>query len=234
MASFILGILGFTIDDSFIESFDKQRVYIFPHTTRFECIINCLALLAVDKRKYICFPVAQEYMETPILGSILSWFGAVKIIKGSNMVETISNHLKENRNKVIALSPEGSLSAKEWKSGFFHIAKNIGVPICVGGIDFVNHIILSNIDQEIIINENDTYEDRREEIEKMFSLSKIYPLYPESSYPQVIMDESLKTSYFDREWFSFLIFLFMIIVAIPLKFIYDTLIVLYGFVSLFF
>lgn len=103
-----------------------------------------------------------------------------------------------------------------------------------GGIYFVDHIIKSNIDKEIIINENDTYEDRREEIEKLFSLSTIYPLYPESSYPKVIMGENLKTSYFNYEWFSFLIFVFIIFIVLHLKCIYDTIVYLYGLISLFF
>lgn len=187
----ILYICGFSVHENVYEAFKKQKVGIFPHTSRFEAFIGCMGFWASGNRKNICFPVAENYMNMPIIGSSLAYFGGVKKVKGSGMTKLISDHMKEFPNKCLMISPEGSLSAKEWHSGFFYIAKECGAPIIVAGIDFVNHQLYANLDKEIIVSPDDKYEDKVEEIKKMFEESKVYPLYPNQSNPIVKMEPGM-------------------------------------------
>ena len=42
---------------------------------------------------------------------------------------------------VMAITPEGTSSLKkEWKSGFYHVAKKANVPICLAYLDYKNKI----------------------------------------------------------------------------------------------
>lgn len=195
LARVTLSVLGYRIDNSFCEAFKKQRVIIFPHTSRCESILGCLALIATGNSHNVCFPVARQYMETPIIGNILQYFGGVKVVNGSGMTNSMIEYMKQNKHKLFVISPEGSLSAKEWKSGFFYIAKGINSPIYVGGIDFVNHVIKVNLDTEIEISQDDTYENKVEEIKNVFANCKIYPLYSGCSNPDVITPKEMKSHF---------------------------------------
>jgi hypothetical protein len=120
--------------------------------------------------------------------------------KDKSTVETISDILnsEEYKNNIFGISPEGTLKPKEWRSGFFYIAKKTNRPIIIGGIDYYNHIIGFCKDiPEIIIKDTDKYEDIKYEIQEKFSNSKIYPLYPEMSYPKIIMNNEFYTTIID-------------------------------------
>lgn len=188
----IMYILGYKVDRSVYEAFKTQKVVIFPHTSRFEAFIGCMGFWLSGNRENICFPVAKNYMETPILGSCLAYFGAVKKVDKTGMVGIITKYMKENPNRVLMISPEGSLSPKEWKSGFFYIAQNLSIPIVVGGVDFVNHRLICNLDQSYKPEKEDKYEDKLPELQLMFAKSGIYPLRPEKSNPTVIMEQHMK------------------------------------------
>ena len=41
--------------------------------------------------------------------------------------------LKDENIKHLAISPEGTLKASPWRTGYFYIAKGIQYPITVGG-----------------------------------------------------------------------------------------------------
>ena len=44
---------------------------------------------------------------------------------------------KHEQELIVAVTPEGTRSKREqWKTGFYHIAKGAGVPICLGYIDY--------------------------------------------------------------------------------------------------
>lgn len=186
LAKLFLKIVGYSIDQSFINAFEKQRVWIFPHTSRCEAFLTMLAVIAIKKGNCFSFPCAKDYIDAPIIGSLLKSFGGFPVVKGSGMVNSSIEFLKKNTDKQFPISPEGSLSSKEWKSGFFYIAKGANLPISIGGIDFVNHKFKATLDKEIIILPHDKYEDRVAEIKDMFAKSEIYPLYEDCSNPRVI------------------------------------------------
>lgn len=187
--------MGYTIDQSFVEAFNKQRVGIFPHTTKMEAFILTLTMLATNTRNKSCFPVAYEYMETPLLGTGLKYFGGFPVYKGSGMTKLTIEFLKENPNKCLAISPEGSLKQKEWQTGFFYIARELQIPIIVFGIDFEKHIIKACLNESILIGPEEKPGDRMTDIKNMFSRCGIIPLFPENSFPKINGSERKITSY---------------------------------------
>ena len=219
----VMFILGYKVDQSVYDAFKSQKVIIYSHTSRIECVILCLFLQLSGNRKNICFPVAQEYMETPILGICLEYFGAVKILKGTGMTSSLITYMKENPNKLLMISPEGSLSAKEWKSGFFYIAKELKIPIHIAGNDFVNHKLICNLNISLTPRSNDEFKDRISELHKMFAESKIYPLYPENSNPTVLMDPKMKPMMIPLNRKIILLIIILIIINIKCHLIFHQL-----------
>lgn len=210
---FILFVLGYKIDKSVVDYIrnGKQHVIIFPHTTKFEGIIGCLFLASF--KRFFCFGVASSQMD--LYGYILAYFGGFRIEnlkKGSGTVKSISEFLILNKDKSLFLSPEGDLDAVEWKSGFFHIAKETGIPITIAGIDFVDHIIKMS-DVSFTITKEDNFIKNIGPIKEAFANSKIYPYYPEGSNPKIPCTE--KTTLFD--YISVLLWCGMITISVFYK-----------------
>lgn len=187
--------MGYTIDPNFVEVFNKQRVGIFPHTTRMEAFLLALTMLATNTRGKVCFPVAYEYMETPLLGTGLKFFGGFPVYKGTGVTKSTIEFLKANPNLNLAISPEGALKPKEWQTGFFYIARELHLPIIVFGIDFEKHIIKVCLDEHILIGSEEKPDDRMADIKDMFSRCGIVPLFPENSLPKINGTEGKITSY---------------------------------------
>jgi lysophospholipid acyltransferase (LPLAT)-like uncharacterized protein len=195
LSCLLLNILGFTIDPSFIKAFSKQRIGIFPHTSLCETGILLLTMWATNSRGKACFAVTRRFMESSITGPFLRYFGGFSVIPGSGVTKSTIEYLKEHPDVSLAISPEGSLSPREWKTGFFYIARELQIPIVVFGIDFEKHIIRCHLDEEIIIGPEETPELKMDDIKTMFSRSGIVPLFPENSNPRINGSEGKITSY---------------------------------------
>ena len=206
-----LRILGYKIDESFYKMLNKQHIVLFPHTSLFEGFLLLLYLPFERKmiKDNISFFVVDRFMGYPIIGNILKNLGGITVNNGEGMVSSTIKFLNENKNKTFFISPEGSLKRAEWKSGFFHIARETGIPIIIGGIDFYSHTIKFNIEYPIYIKKDDKYEDRVDEIKELFANSQIYPLYQEESNPIININCDEKSSFlpFNRYvYFVFFIF----------------------------
>lgn len=190
----ILWLFGYKIDKSVIDALKSQKIVIFPHTSLFESFIALIAFIQID-RTNISFLVTSYYYDNKIIGPILRKFGGIRVGNSGGLVNDTINYLKDNKNKVLLLSPEGSLSYKEWKSGFYYIAKELQIPIVVGGIDFYTHTLKCNLN-DTFSNYQKPYNESLDEIKTIFSKSEIYPLYPEKSNPHIKGSFNKRVSYF--------------------------------------
>lgn len=113
-----------------------------PHTSNWDIIytIAAFTILKVPFR----FTIKKEWMKFPFnlfLGSV----GGLGIDRSPkkpgdprpSMVDAMVELYKDDPKLVIMVTPEGTRSLRtEWKSGFYHVAKNAGVPICLGYLDY--------------------------------------------------------------------------------------------------
>ncbi len=71
-------------------------------------------------------------------GGIMRWLGGIAIDRSQHhgVVEQVVQQYHDNPQMVVLVPPEGTRSkVKEWKTGFYHIANNAGVPILMGYVD---------------------------------------------------------------------------------------------------
>ena len=88
--------------------------------------------------------IKDSYMKLPF-GPFVRAMGGIGInrrpkIEGEqrlSMVELMTNLFKEHAELVMLVTPEGTRAKQEkWKTGFYHVAVNAGVPIALAYMDY--------------------------------------------------------------------------------------------------
>ncbi|WP_103068702.1 1-acyl-sn-glycerol-3-phosphate acyltransferase [Aquimarina sediminis] len=130
-------ILGWKIVGDFsAETVKKCVVVVVPHTSWHDFYIGLLIRKLVNLK--ISFLGKKELFKWP-LGWYLKKVGGISLDRtpGQNKVEAIAELFQKRDELRLALAPEGTRKkVKEWKTGFYHIAKTAKVPIIMVTFDF--------------------------------------------------------------------------------------------------
>ena len=106
-----------------------------PHTSNWDFP---LMLLVVLKLRLPVFWIGKHTLFPFPFAPLMKWLGGIPIdrSKSHNVVNDIVKQFKQHESLVILIPPEGTRSkVKDWKTGFYHIANNAGVPILLGYVD---------------------------------------------------------------------------------------------------
>lgn len=180
----IILILGWNLIDKetykIIKS-KKKVITVFSHTTYFDFYIFVLYKLAypgmLKHTKIVVKPQPFRYA-----GFILRYLGAIPSTpvdqkKGGN-VKHIVDELSKMECFNLLICPKGTIIKKDWRTGYYYIAKTLNVPIIVGGMDYeFKKIIMFDIEQ------NDNIIETEKNIK--YYLSDIVPLYPECEVVEI-------------------------------------------------
>ena len=106
-----------------------------PHTSNWDFPLMLLVVLKLRLKiywmgKHTLFPF-------PFSG-VMKWLGGIPIdrSKSHNVVYQTVAQFRELEEFVVLIPPEGTRSrVANWKTGFYHIANNAGVPILMGYVD---------------------------------------------------------------------------------------------------
>ena len=113
-----------------------------PHTSNWDFIYGIGAAIILDVKVY--FSIKQSWCRIPLIGPLIMYMGAIPIDRstpGKGQVEQISEFVQKMRGQRIyfAFTPEGTRSKVEkWKTGFYHVAEDCGLPIHLGQLDYHN------------------------------------------------------------------------------------------------
>jgi len=106
-----------------------------PHTSNWDFP---LMLLIVLKLRLQVFWMGKHTLFPFPVGWLMKWLGGIPInrAKSHNVVNETVRQYREHEHLVVLVPPEGTRSkVTTWKSGFYHIANNAGVPILMGFVD---------------------------------------------------------------------------------------------------
>ncbi len=106
-----------------------------PHTSNWDFVLMLLVILKLRMRIY--WMGKSSLFPFPFAG-LMKWLGGIPVdrSRNQNLVEHTVRQYHENPELVVLIPPEGTRSkVKEWKTGFYHIAVNAGVPVLMGYID---------------------------------------------------------------------------------------------------
>lgn len=110
-----------------------------PHTSNFDTLLALGTFWQM--RLPMKFLIKDFYTKWYFFG-FFTWLGAIGVNREqrSNLVATSAQLMKEQDINLI-ISPEGTRSyAEKWKSGFYFIAKEAGVDISLGFVDYKNKV----------------------------------------------------------------------------------------------
>ncbi|GAA4355390.1 lysophospholipid acyltransferase family protein [Kangiella marina] len=114
---------------------DKCVLIFAPHTSNWDFVLMLMTRF--------CFKMDVAYLGKhtlfkPPLGWFFRWVGGIPVERStkSNVVKQVVSQISERDKVQLALAPEGTRSKKPyWKSGFYHIAVQAGVPIVFTYLD---------------------------------------------------------------------------------------------------
>ena len=132
----LLSAAGWTVHNELPDDLDKCVVIGAPHTSNWDLA----ATLAVAATLEIDFSWVgkREIFEGPY-GGLMRRLGGVSVDRSRShgYVEQLAEKLRRAEEMALVIAPEGTRSRGErWKSGFFYIAREAGVPICLGYVDY--------------------------------------------------------------------------------------------------
>ena len=134
LAILILRLVGWTSIGSKV-SVPKYVLIGAPHTSNWD--FPLMLLVVLELRLQLFWMGKHTLFPFPFSG-IMKWLGGIPInrTKSHNVVSDIVGQFKSNDNFVVLVPPEGTRrKVSEWKTGFYHIANNAGVPILMGYVD---------------------------------------------------------------------------------------------------
>lgn len=147
----------------YLKNVDKA-ILIYPHSSYFDYIFyslyyyayNLSDIYTIMSERFIPFPsLCPSLIPAPdynvryyidkgysrLKSIFYAWSDKIKgreeerIYNKTNFVNYLTEYFKD-RNYKILISPAGSINSKKWKSGYYHIAKNLNVNIIVCGVDY--------------------------------------------------------------------------------------------------
>lgn len=113
-----------------------------PHTSNWDIFYAMGAAILLDIKIY--FSIKDSWCRMPVVGPIMLWMGGIPIDRsagGKGQVELIKEFVEKQKNSPRAVfflfTPEGTRTkVKQWKTGFYHVAEDCGLPIFLAKVDY--------------------------------------------------------------------------------------------------
>lgn len=133
---FILHLFGWNIESHISPEHKKMVVMMAPHTSNWDFVIGWLGFNALGLRSR--FLIKKEFFK-PVIGGIIKAMGAIPVNRKSPtaVVQQVAELFNSHEEYIVTITPEGTRSLnRNWKRGFYHIARQAGVPIGIGYLDY--------------------------------------------------------------------------------------------------
>jgi len=132
----LLKLLGGWSIQGEVPAHKKMVIAVAPHTSNQDFFVGIAAALALDLN--IRFLGKHSIFVWPVKG-LLTALGGIPVDRSHahGVVGQVVAEFGQSDALLLGLSPEGSRKkVAQWRSGFWHIAKQADVPICLVGLDY--------------------------------------------------------------------------------------------------
>jgi 1-acyl-sn-glycerol-3-phosphate acyltransferase len=131
----LMKIFGWRMEGE-VPGFPKYVLIAAPHTSNWDLAV--MLTLAFNFRTRISWMGKDALFRWPF-GGLCRWLGGIPIdrSRSHNVVEQSVALFREKEAFVLVVPPEGTRKkVRYWKTGFYYIARDAGVPILLGFIDY--------------------------------------------------------------------------------------------------
>lgn len=142
LAEKALKLMGWETDNHWPENLNQCVMIAAPHTSNWDALYARLALKALGVN--VRLTIKDSYMKFP-LGPFVRAMGGIGIDRRPkqageprpSMVQVMTDLFKQHPELVMLVTPEGTRARQEqWKTGFYYVAVNAGVPIALAYMDY--------------------------------------------------------------------------------------------------
>ncbi|MCF8257164.1 MAG: 1-acyl-sn-glycerol-3-phosphate acyltransferase [Flavobacteriales bacterium] len=135
-------LFGWTMDKDIPNDVNRCVIIAAPHTSNWDLFYARLAFYLMDIP--LRFTIKQEWLRFPF-GPLTRAFGGIGIdrrpkVEGDprkSMTEAMTDLFAKHQQLAMMVTPEGTRGLRtEWKTGFYYVALNAGVPIALGYLDY--------------------------------------------------------------------------------------------------
>jgi len=155
-----------------IPDVSKAVVIVAPHTSNWDFFVGVAAMFALGLR--VVF-LGKHTLFTWPLGPVMRWLGGVPVNRweARGVVDETVEMFAARDQMILGLAPEGTRgSVERWKTGFYYVALESGVPIVPVAFDYRRRVIrfgegfdpTGDLEDDLLILENFYYgiEGRRD------------------------------------------------------------------------
>ncbi|MEN8249974.1 MAG: 1-acyl-sn-glycerol-3-phosphate acyltransferase [Bacteroidota bacterium] len=144
LSKFILWISGWKIKGEVPADIKKAVMIAAPHTSYWDFFYARAAFFIMELP--VKTTIKKEAVNIPVIGWFARKLGAIAIDRTPknpgkknkvSMVDAMANLLKDNELMFMMVTPEGTRKyVPRWKTGFYRVAEQAGVPIILGYLDY--------------------------------------------------------------------------------------------------
>lgn len=130
-----LALAGWKVRGDF-PALEKAVLVAAPHTSNWDGL-NMLATAGFYRVKLRW--MGKKSLTTGPFGGLIKWLGCVPIDRSAanDVVRAMADAFAAAPRMILAIPPEGTRSAtREWKTGFYHIARAANVPLILSVLDY--------------------------------------------------------------------------------------------------
>jgi 1-acyl-sn-glycerol-3-phosphate acyltransferase len=135
LATWVLSLFGWRVI-SVPPPVQKGVVIVYPHTSNWDFVMGVLARAVLQLRMHW---VGKHTLFKWPFESVMRFLGGVPVNRAQThgFVEQMQKEFDRFDQLFITITPEGTRSrAQHWKSGFYHIAHGLKMPVGVACIDY--------------------------------------------------------------------------------------------------
>ncbi len=128
VALLFMRIFGWRVDGAF-PNVPKFVLIVAPHTSNWDFPVGIMAMFALGIRGTF---LGKKAMFRWPAGGIVRWLGGIPIDRSAahNVVYETTSLFRRSEHLIYIISPEGTRKRRaQWRTGFYHIARNAEAPI---------------------------------------------------------------------------------------------------------
>ena len=136
LGSFLLRLCGFHFEGEYPTDVTRYVMIVAPHTSNWDFVVGLFAKWKLGLHARF---LAKHTLFKPPLGAVLRWWGGIPIRRhqAGGVVPDAVQAFRDHEALAVVITPEGTRSkAPAWKSGFYRIAQEAGVPILPVAFDY--------------------------------------------------------------------------------------------------
>ncbi len=190
-ARFLLESIGWSFPseedlERFTKPEAKRMIIVISHTTYWDFILLLLIKMSDERMKEHLY-IAMKPQPFRWFGWFLRPLGCIPATRkedsGEGFVDKTSKRFQGEKVRLV-VSPEGTMKASPWKSGYYHLVKGMKSSIMVSGLDYERKTIYLGP----IHPWKEIRKWSKDKLEKTLQteMGNVVPLYPDQSYTPIL------------------------------------------------